>query len=128
MDFIKDEDALAPDEAALKTITNEDIDNVLHTLTPREEAVIRLRFGLKDGRCHTLEEVGSVEITTADMIPGIIERSKKAQKEWIALPKKERVTLLRKLSRMPTPRTTNTLIPASEPMRTIKYGRDWKML
>ena len=58
MDFIKDEDALAPDEAALKAITNEDIDAVLHTLTPREEAVIRLRFGLKDGRCHTLEEVG----------------------------------------------------------------------
>ena len=58
MDFIRDEDALAPDEAALKTITNEDIDSVLKTLTPREEAVIRLRFGLKDGRCHTLEEVG----------------------------------------------------------------------
>lgn len=58
MDFIRDEDALAPDEAALKTITNEDIDTVLKTLTPREEAVIRLRFGLKDGRCHTLEEVG----------------------------------------------------------------------
>ena len=58
MDFIKDEDALAPDEAALKTITNEDIDAVLKTLTPREENVIRLRFGLKDGRCHTLEEVG----------------------------------------------------------------------
>ena len=58
MDFIRDEDALAPDEAALKTITNEDIDGVLKTLTPREEAVIRLRFGLKDGRCHTLEEVG----------------------------------------------------------------------
>lgn len=58
MDFIRDEDALAPDEAALKTITNEDIDGVLKTLTPREEAVIRLRFGLSDGRCHTLEEVG----------------------------------------------------------------------
>ena len=58
MDFIRDEDALAPDEAALKTITNEDIDSVLKTLTPREEAVIRLRFGLQDGRCHTLEEVG----------------------------------------------------------------------
>ena len=52
MDFIKDDDALAPDEAALKTITNEDIDAVLKTLTPREEAVIRLRFGLYDGRCH----------------------------------------------------------------------------
>ena len=58
MDFIRDEDALAPDEAAMKTITNEDIDNVLKTLTPREESVIRLRFGLHDGRCHTLEEVG----------------------------------------------------------------------
>ena len=50
MDFIRDEDALAPDDAALKTITNEDIDAVLHTLSAREEAVIRLRFGLKDGR------------------------------------------------------------------------------
>ena len=58
MDFIRDEEALAPDDAALKSITNEDIDSVLKTLTPREEAVIRLRFGLKDGRCHTLEEVG----------------------------------------------------------------------
>ncbi len=58
MDFIRDDDALAPDDAALKTITNEDIDSVLKTLTPREEAVIRLRFGLHDGRCHTLEEVG----------------------------------------------------------------------
>ena len=58
MDFIRDEEALAPDDAALKAITNEDIDTVLHTLAPREEDVIRLRFGLKDGRCHTLEEVG----------------------------------------------------------------------
>ena len=58
MDFIRDEDALAPDDAALKSITNEDINGVLKTLAPREEEVIRLRFGLKDGRCHTLEEVG----------------------------------------------------------------------
>ena len=68
MDFIRDEDALAPDDAALKTITNEDIDSVLHTLTPREEAVIRLRFGLKDGRCHTLEEVGSEFNVTRERI------------------------------------------------------------
>lgn len=58
MDFIRDEDALAPDDAALKSITNEDVDSVLKTLLPREEQVIRLRFGLQDGRCHTLEEVG----------------------------------------------------------------------
>lgn len=68
MDFIRDEDALAPDEAALKTITNEDIDSVLHTLTPREVAVIRLRFGLKDGRCHTLEEVGTEFNVTRERI------------------------------------------------------------
>ena len=60
MDFIRDEDALAPDEAALKTITNEDIDGVLRTLTPREESVIRLRF--------TLEEVGSEFTVTRERI------------------------------------------------------------
>ena len=68
MDFIRDEDALAPDEAALKTITNEDIDNVLKTLTPREEQVIRLRFGLVDGRCHTLEQVGEQFQVTRERI------------------------------------------------------------
>ncbi len=68
MDFIRDEDALAPDEAALKTITNEDIDSVLKTLSPREEAVIRLRFGLHDGRCHTLEEVGTEFNVTRERI------------------------------------------------------------
>ena len=68
MDFIRDEDALAPDEAALKTITNEDIDSVLKTLTPREESVIRLRFGLQDGRCHTLEEVGTEFNVTRERI------------------------------------------------------------
>jgi len=68
MDFIRDEDALAPDDAALKTITNEDIDTVLKTLTPREESVIRLRFGLQDGRCHTLEEVGTEFHVTRERI------------------------------------------------------------
>ena len=68
VDFIRDEDALAPDDAALKTITNEDIDAVLHTLNEREEAVIRLRFGLQDGRCHTLEEVGSEFNVTRERI------------------------------------------------------------
>lgn len=68
MDFIRDEDALAPDDAALKTITNEDIDGALKTLTPREESVIRLRFGLQDGRCHTLEEVGTEFNVTRERI------------------------------------------------------------
>ncbi len=67
-DFIRDEDALAPDEAALKSITNADIDAVLKTLLPREEQVIRLRFGLQDGRCHTLEEVGTKFDVTRERI------------------------------------------------------------
>ncbi|MBR0466399.1 MAG: RNA polymerase sigma factor RpoD [Clostridia bacterium] len=68
MDFIKDDDALAPDDAALKTIVNEDINEVLHTLNKREEDVIRLRFGLKDSRCHTLEEVGEQFDVTRERI------------------------------------------------------------
>ncbi len=68
VDFIRDEDAPAPDDAALKSITNEDIDAVLHTLAPREEEVVRLRFGLRDGRCHTREEVGSQFNVTRERI------------------------------------------------------------
>lgn len=68
VDFIRDEDATAPDESAMKKITNEDIDSVLKTLTPREEEVVRLRFGLRDGRCHTLEEVGSQFDVTRERI------------------------------------------------------------
>ena len=68
MDFIRDDEALAPEDAALKAITNEDIDSVLKTLTLREESVIRLRFGLEDGRCHTLEEVGAEFHVTRERI------------------------------------------------------------
>ena len=68
VDFIRDDEAPAPDEVAFKQIVNEDINQVLKTLTPREEAVIRLRFGLKDGRCHTLEEVGKEFNVTRERI------------------------------------------------------------
>ena len=57
-DFIPDEDTPAPSEAAASTILREVIEKELHTLTPREEHVIKLRFGLYDGRTRTLEEVG----------------------------------------------------------------------
>lgn len=57
-DFIEDEDALAPDEAASYILLKEQLEEVLETLTPREEKVLRLRFGLGDGRSRTLEEVG----------------------------------------------------------------------
>lgn len=57
-DFIPDEDALAPSEAASFILLKEQLEEVLETLTPREEKVLRLRFGLDDGRTRTLEEVG----------------------------------------------------------------------
>ncbi|MBR2353865.1 MAG: RNA polymerase sigma factor RpoD [Clostridia bacterium] len=57
-DFIPDEDTPAPSEAAASTILREVIEKELRTLTPREEHVIKLRFGLYDGRTRTLEEVG----------------------------------------------------------------------
>ncbi|MBQ8817160.1 MAG: RNA polymerase sigma factor RpoD [Clostridia bacterium] len=57
-DFIPDEDTPAPSDAAATTILREVIEKELHTLTPREEHVIKLRFGLYDGRTRTLEEVG----------------------------------------------------------------------
>ncbi len=57
-DFIPDESAPAPAEVASSTLLREQLCEVLHTLTPREEHVLTLRFGLKDGRTRTLEEVG----------------------------------------------------------------------
>lgn len=57
-DFIPDDDAPAPAEAAAYTLLREELMDVLSTLTPREEKVLKLRFGLEDGRQRTLEEVG----------------------------------------------------------------------
>ena len=57
-DFIEDQDAPAPAEAASFMLLKEQLEEVLETLTPREEKVLRLRFGLDDGRARTLEEVG----------------------------------------------------------------------
>jgi len=57
-DFIPDEDASEPAEAASFTLLKEQLNGVLGTLTPREEKVLKLRFGIEDGRTRTLEEVG----------------------------------------------------------------------
>ena len=67
-DFIEDEDALAPAEAASFFLLREQLDDVLDTLTPREKKVLQLRFGLNDGRARTLEEVGNVFGVTRERI------------------------------------------------------------
>ena len=67
-DFIPDEDAPVPAEAASHTLLKEQLSGVLKSLTPREEKVLRLRFGLEDGRPRTLEEVGKEFNVTRERI------------------------------------------------------------
>ena len=67
-DFIPDEDAPVPAEAASYTLLKEQLSGVLKSLTPREEKVLRLRFGLEDGRPRTLEEVGKEFNVTRERI------------------------------------------------------------
>ena len=67
-DFIPDEDASEPAEAASFTLLKEQLIEVLATLTPREEKVLKLRFGIEDGRTRTLEEVGKEFNVTRERI------------------------------------------------------------
>ena len=67
-DFIPDDDAPAPADAASHTLLKETLGDVLDSLTPREEKVLRLRFGLEDGRSRTLEEVGKEFNVTRERI------------------------------------------------------------
>jgi RNA polymerase primary sigma factor len=67
-DFIPDDDSPAPAEAASYVLLREQLNKALHTLTPREEQVLKLRFGLDDGRTRTLEEVGKVFNITRERI------------------------------------------------------------
>lgn len=67
-DFIPDNEAPAPADAASHTMLREQLSDVLSTLTPREEKVLRLRFGLEDGRSRTLEEVGKEFNVTRERI------------------------------------------------------------
>lgn len=67
-DFVSDGDALDPLEYTIKSKYKEELDKVLSTLNPREEGVIRLRYGLVDGKQHTLEEVGKVFDVTRERI------------------------------------------------------------
>ncbi len=67
-DFIEDKDALSPDQYANNELLKDEINLILSTLTDREEKVIRLRFGLEDGRTRTLEEVGKEFDVTRERI------------------------------------------------------------
>lgn len=67
-DFIKDERTMSPEEFTTAELLKEELSGVLLTLTEREEKVLRLRFGLDDGQCRTLEEVGQIFGVTRERI------------------------------------------------------------
>lgn len=67
-DFLKDESSMSPEEYAINEVLKDEIEEVLCTLTPREEEVLKLRFGLKGGTYHTLEEVGNMFGVTRERI------------------------------------------------------------
>jgi RNA polymerase primary sigma factor len=67
-DFIEDKAVLSPSDAAIDLNLKDQIASILRTLTPREERIIRMRFGLDDGSQHTLEEVGQVFAVTRERI------------------------------------------------------------
>lgn len=67
-DFIQDASASEPDEAAASKLMREQLTQILTTLSPREEQVLRMRFGLDDGKTHTLEEVGGAFHVTRERI------------------------------------------------------------
>ena len=67
-DFIQDEDSPAPHDSAAYTLLKEQLEEVMKTLTPREAKVLKLRFGLEDGKARTLEEVGKEFMVTRERI------------------------------------------------------------
>ena len=67
-DFIQDDDSPAPQDSAAYTLLKEQLEEVMETLTPREAKVLKLRFGLEDGKARTLEEVGKEFMVTRERI------------------------------------------------------------
>jgi RNA polymerase primary sigma factor len=67
-DFIEDEDAKTPTESASEQLLKEQVRSILGTLTEREQKILKLRFGLEDGKSHTLEEVGQEFSVTRERI------------------------------------------------------------
>jgi RNA polymerase primary sigma factor len=74
-DFIEDKGTISPERMAERTLLKKQVDDILKTLTPREERVIRLRFGIDDGYHRTLEEVGNIFSVTRERIRQIEDKA-----------------------------------------------------
>jgi len=87
VDFVEDENILDPDEKAVRNLLREDIEELMEVLTEREKMVLKLRFGLDDGKPRTLEEVGKVYNVTRERIRQIEAKALKKLKD----PKKSHI-------------------------------------
>ncbi len=67
-DFVPDEDSITPQMSTARRILKDHLDEIINELTPREQKILEMRFGLKDGVTHTLEEVGQVFGVTRERI------------------------------------------------------------
>ena len=67
-DFIEDEDSATPEESAASQLLKEQVQDILSTLSDREQKIIKMRFGLENGKSHTLEEVGQEFAVTRERI------------------------------------------------------------
>ena len=67
-DFIEDEDTVSPEESATNQLLKEQVNDVLSSLSDREQKIVRMRFGLDNGKSHTLEEVGQEFAVTRERI------------------------------------------------------------
>lgn len=86
-EFIEDKNSVTPDNSAFKVILGENTDNILKSLTPREEQIIRLRFGLsEDGKEHTLEEIGQMFGVTRERIRQIESKAIAKLRDPVVLP------------------------------------------
>ncbi|HCX72995.1 MAG TPA: RNA polymerase sigma factor RpoD, partial [Candidatus Cloacimonas sp.] len=74
-DFIEDKGTISPERMAERTLLKKQVDDVLKTLTDREQRVIRLRFGIDDGYHRTLEEVGNIFNVTRERIRQIEDKA-----------------------------------------------------
>ena len=67
-DFIEDEDTVSPEDSATNQLLKEQVNDVLSSLSDREQKIVRMRFGLDNGKSHTLEEVGQEFAVTRERI------------------------------------------------------------
>ena len=102
-DFIEDRQAVSPSEAVISVNLKEYTSQVLRTLTPREERVIKMRFGLEDGSEHTLEEVGQSFQVTRERIRQIEAKALRKLRHPVARPQAEGVCGWRERDVVPNP-------------------------